>query len=46
MKVCLRVTIGYDKKECEEECKRQIRPLTITSLEDEIKLLKETINNG
>ena len=29
--------LSFNKKECEEECKRQIRPLTITSLEDEIR---------
>ena len=37
--------ISFDKKECEEECKRQIRPLTITSLEDEIKGIEQGIKD-
>lgn len=35
--------ISFDKKECEKECERQIRPLTITSLEDEIKGIEQDI---
>ena len=35
--------LSFDKAECEEECKRQIRPLTITSLEDEIKGIEKGI---
>ena len=37
--------LSFDKKECEEECKRQIRPLTITSLEDEIKGIEQGIKD-
>ena len=35
--------LSFNKKECEEECKRQIRPLTITSLEDEIRGIEQGI---
>ena len=35
--------ISFNKKECEEECKRQIRPLAITSLEDEIRGIEQGI---
>ena len=35
--------LSFDKKECEEECKKQLRPLTITSLEDEIKGIEQGI---
>lgn len=37
--------LSFDKAECEEECKRQIRPLTITSLEDEIKGIEQGIKD-
>lgn len=37
--------LSFDKKECEEECKRQTRPLTITSLEDEIKGIEQGIKD-
>ena len=37
--------LSFDKKECEDECKRQIRPLTITSLEDEIKGIEQGIKD-
>lgn len=35
--------LSFNKKECEEECKRQIRPLAITSLEDEIRGIEQGI---
>ena len=35
--------LSFNKKECEEECKRQIRPLEITSLEDEIRGIEQGI---
>lgn len=35
--------LSFNKKECEEECKRQIRPLVITSLEDEIRGIEQGI---
>ena len=35
--------LSFDKAECEKECERQIRPLTITSLEDEIKCIEQGI---
>lgn len=35
--------ISFNKKECEEEYKRQIRPLAITSLEDEIRGIEQGI---
>ena len=37
--------LSFDKAECEEECKRQLRPLTITSLEDEIKGIEQGIKD-
>ena len=37
--------ISFDKKECEEECAKQIRPLVITSLEDEIKGIEQGIKD-
>jgi len=37
--------LSFDKKECEDECKRQLRPLTITSLEDEIKGIEQGIKD-
>lgn len=37
--------LSFDKKECEEECKKQLRPLTITSLEDEIKGIEQGIKD-
>ena len=36
---------SFDKKEWEEECKRQIRPFTITSLEDEIRGIEQGIKD-
>ena len=33
------------KKECEEECAKQVRPLLITSLEDEIKGIEKGIKD-
>lgn len=35
--------LSFNKKECEEERKRQIRPLAITSLEDEIRGIEQGI---
>ena len=35
--------LSFNKKECEEECKRQIRPLAITSLEAEIRGIEQGI---
>lgn len=35
--------LSFDKKECEEECEKQVRPFTITSLEDEIKGIEQGI---
>lgn len=35
--------LSFNKNECEEECKRQIRPLAITSLEDEIRGIEQGI---
>lgn len=35
--------LSFNKKECEEECKRQIRPLEITSLEAEIRGIEQGI---
>lgn len=37
--------LSFDKKECEKECERQIRPLTITSLEDEIRGIEQGIKD-
>lgn len=37
--------LSFDKSECEEECKKQLRPLTITSLEDEIKRVEQGIKD-
>ena len=37
--------LSFDKKECEEECKRQLRPFTITSLENEIKGIEQGIKD-
>lgn len=35
--------LSFDKAECERECEKQIRPLAITSLEDEIKGIEQGI---
>ena len=35
--------LSFNKKECEEECKRQISPLAITSLEAEIRGIEQGI---
>ena len=37
--------ISFNKKECEEECAKQVRPLLITSLEDEIKGIEKGIKD-
>ena len=37
--------LSFDKKECEEECAKQVRPLLITSLEDEIKGIEQGIKD-
>ena len=37
--------LSFDKKECEEECAKQVRPLLITSLEDEIKGIEQSIKD-
>ena len=37
--------LSFDKKECEEECAKQVRPLLITSLEDEIKGIEQCIKD-
>ena len=37
--------LSFDKKECEEECDKQVRPLLITSLEDEIKGIEKGIKD-
>lgn len=37
--------LSFDKKECEEECAKQVRPLLITSLEDEIKGIEQDIKD-
>lgn len=37
--------LSFDKKECEEECAKQVRPLLITSLEDEIKGIEKGIKD-
>jgi len=37
--------LSFDKKECEEECAKQIRPLVITSLEDEIRGIEQGIKD-
>ena len=35
--------LSFDKAECEKECEKQIRPLTITSLEQEIQGIEQGI---
>ena len=35
--------VSFDKEECEKECEKQVRPFTITSLEDEIKGIEKGI---
>lgn len=37
--------LSFDKKECEEERAKQVRPLLITSLEDEIKGIDQGIKD-
>ena len=37
--------LSFDKKECKEECAKQVRPLLITSLEDEIKGIEQGIKD-
>lgn len=37
--------LSFDKKECEEECKKLRRPFEITSLEDEIKGIEQGIKD-
>ena len=35
--------LSFDREECEKECEKQVRPFTITSLEDEIKGIEKGI---
>ena len=40
---CIWHYLSFDKVQCEEECKKQVRPFAITSLEDEIKGIEDAI---